>query len=43
MMGTNSTNNKIDNNTIYLTLEKEILAFWPHLLMQQTDEEVATY
>lgn len=39
----NSTYNRLDNNIIYLTLEKEFLSFWPHLLMQQTDEEVATY
>lgn len=43
MVDMNSVHNRLDNNSIQLTLEKEFLSFWPHLLMQQTDEEIATY
>lgn len=30
-------------NIIILTLEKECCDFWPHLLMQQTDEEIEAH
>lgn len=31
------------SNVIELTLEKECFDIWPHLLMQQTDQEVEFY
>jgi hypothetical protein len=32
-----------DNRVIILTLEKECYEIWPHLLTQQTDEEIENY
>ncbi|KAI9487386.1 MAG: hypothetical protein EXX96DRAFT_553002 [Benjaminiella poitrasii] len=31
------------DNTLILNLEKESFSIWPHLLMQQTDQEVENY
>lgn len=30
----------LTNNSIILTLEKDSFDLWPHLLMQQTDQEI---
>jgi hypothetical protein len=35
-----NTNSSFQRNVVELTLEKECFDIWPHLLMQQTDQEV---
>ena len=39
MMITNTNS----NDTIAITLEKECLDMWPHLLLQQTDTEIEAH
>lgn len=36
-------NSKLLEDAVSLTLDKEFAAIWPHLLMQQTDQEVTNY
>lgn len=38
-----NTNSSFQRNVVELTLEKECFDIWPHLLMQQTDQEVEFY
>lgn len=43
MITTNNNYKSSSNNIIILTLEKECCDFWPHLLMQQADEEIEAH